>query len=147
MVKTSGIRFDIIELAGKTLQFTLDNIQKNSDSAYKLLMFTSILSNENIPKELLEKWFVDNNLGTQPEFNNALNSLTKSFLLSKSSIVIDRADEVTYDLYNMHDIIKKVVSSKIKSKDMKVKIQEAILALNNLISKKTIFFLKKKSVN
>jgi hypothetical protein len=136
-VKTSGIHFDIVDLASKTLQFTLDNIQKKSESAYKLLMFTSILSNENIPKELLEKWFVDNNLGTQSEFNSALNILTKSFLLSKSSIVIDRSDEVNYDLYNMHDIIKKVVASKIKSKDMKVKIQEAILALNNLVSKKT----------
>ncbi len=137
MLKTSGIHFDVIELASKTLQFTLDNIQKNSRAAYNLLMFSSVLSNENISKELLEKWFIDNKLGTQLEFNKALNILTKSFLLSKSSIVVERSEGGTYDLYNMHDIIKKVVSNKINSTDLKIKIREAILALNNLISKKT----------
>jgi len=135
-IKKSNSYFNVNQLAASIFQYTLDNITEKSQVSYNLLLFISILTTENIPGVLLEKWFINNNLGNKYEFDLCLSLLIKTSLLSKASIIVDRSTGNTYDLYNIHDIIKNVVLRKMKPEEINKKVKEATLTLSKIMSKK-----------
>jgi len=135
MLKTNSYNFEVIPLAEQTLKFTLDNIFQTSNTAYQLLLFSATLSHENIPGELLEKWFLNKGLGNAYDFTVCMNLLSKNFLLTKSSVTSDQIEQ-DYDLFSMHDIVQKVLLKRVEKKQLQEKIKEAVVALGDLLDKR-----------
>ncbi|MBX9805726.1 MAG: hypothetical protein K2Y18_08255 [Alphaproteobacteria bacterium] len=104
------------------IQINMKELRERSEEAYQLLSLFSLLHRDEIAMDLIEKWVIAKGIKT--------NIMTLVSIIKQYSLIEVTDSKTNKEVYlTMQDLIQEIVSSSILDREKRMRIDEAILIL------------------
>lgn len=116
---------DYHHTVSSTFTLLLEQVQKIHPQAFKLLKFVSFMGSQDIPKQLLKSWMLDNQKEDDFDFHKALSTLIKLSIFEKS--------ESSASLFNIHELLQEFVRESLSEVERDAYLEDMVSFFTTLL--------------